>query len=104
MKRVEVDQRVVVEAIEAIEWYEARQEGLGRRFSADLDSLVEVLPSCRLRPLQGFKALGVSSVRFAKPWPYRLVVIERGPTLWVVALAHDKRAPGYWLPRLEEQT
>lgn len=100
MTYVEIDPRVAAEVVEAIGWYEERQEGLGRRFSDDLDSLFEVLPSCRLRPLKAFKDLGVSYVRVGKPWPYRLITIERGSTLWVIALAHDKRAPGYWRARL----
>ncbi len=100
MKDVDIDPGVVAEFMEAVRWYEEKQEGVGRRFAQDLDNLFESLPSYRMRPLRGFKRYGASFVEVGKPWPYRLIVIERGTSLWVVALAHNRRQPGYWLPRV----
>lgn len=101
MKHVEIDPSVVMEIVEAVAWYEEREEGVGRRFSLAVDAAFAALPTHRLKPLRDFAGVGAVFVGVGGPWPYRLIVIERGTSLWVVALAHARRQPGYWIPRLD---
>jgi len=91
-----------LEWLEAVTWYEAKQEGVGFRFTQDVESLLAGLPSRQLRPLKGFERYGAKRVELGKPWPYRVIIVEDDSTLFVVALEHHRRRPGYWTGRLRE--
>lgn len=36
-----------------------------------------------------------------RQFPYKIVYIIEGDQIQVVAIAHDRRRPGYWLKRLD---
>lgn len=38
--------------------------------------------------------------RVLKKWPYSIIYSVDARSVFVVAVAHDKRKPGYWLARL----
>jgi hypothetical protein len=99
VKLVEVDGDAEAELIETITWYEERQEGVGRRFALSVAAKVKALPIIKLRPLRGYGDCDAMFVNVGGPWPYRIIVVERGSFIRVVAFAHDRREPGYWLPR-----
>jgi toxin ParE1/3/4 len=42
---------------------------------------------------------GVQKFRL-KQFPFSLLYINRGDSLWVVAIAHGSRKPGYWKQRV----
>ncbi len=44
--------------------------------------------------------LGVRRMVLAGPWPFALAYIVDPGRLVVIAVAHGRRKPGYWLPRL----
>lgn len=100
MKTVQLDKDAEAEFIDAVAWYEAQEEGVGRRFFVAITAAIDSLPRRRLEPLTGFKDRGAKYVYVSKPWPYRLFVVERGDLIHVIAVAHHGRAPGYWLERL----
>ncbi|MGL5929287.1 MAG: type II toxin-antitoxin system RelE/ParE family toxin [Dermatophilaceae bacterium] len=85
-------------------WYERRGTGLGDRFEASVDEVVDaalewpesgaVWPGWASTPI-------VRSCRIAG-FPYRLVYLITATELVVVALAHEKREPGYWRERFSE--
>jgi hypothetical protein len=90
------------ELAEAAQWYEIRRKGLG----ADLLTEIEAtLPLLGDRPqsfprLQGIDpALEIRRALLAR-FPYALVFLVRPDEIRVVAVAHAKRRPGYWLNRL----
>ena len=60
-----------------------RDTNLFREYVADIQAVQNVELRARV---QGF--------------PFRLVYFIVGDVLWVLAVAHDKRKPGYWLDRL----
>jgi hypothetical protein len=90
------------ELAEAVLWYEARNEGLG------LDLLAEIevtLPLVGDRPrsfprLQDVRAAVEIRRALLARFPYALVFLVRPGEVRVLAVAHAKRRPGYWLSRV----
>jgi plasmid stabilization system protein ParE len=89
------------ELVEAARWYERQRPGLGRRFLAAVeDSLDHILafpatgaPVPHVPP--GLPARRVPVDRF----PYQIVYLETPGGVRVLAVAHDRRRPGYWWGR-----
>jgi len=84
------------EFLNGIEYYETQQLHFGRRFKAEVEQtllwLVEHSEACRLRP-SGYRRLNL------RIFPYYIPYIVRGSTLWILAIAHQRRMPEYWIRR-----
>ena len=104
MKPVSLSPEAVVELAEAAAWYETRQPGLAIRFLQEVDHTQHAIQS---RPLS-FPKLAHTSVdleiqRALLPqFPYALVFIELQTETRILAAAHTKRHPDYWLNRLQK--
>lgn len=89
-----------VEFLDAISYYEKQQFGFGRRFKVEVEQtlrwLSEHSEACRLRP-GGYRRLNL------RIFPYYIPYITRGSTLWILAIAHGRRKPEYWIQR-EDKT
>lgn len=76
--------------------YETEQQGLGHRFWNEVDRCIGWIHSHhdtpRLRP-GGYRRVDL------RTFPYYLPYIERGSSIWILAVAHARRRPGYWLDR-----
>jgi hypothetical protein len=85
-----------------VEWYEARGTGLGDRLETAVDDLVYTVrewpDSGAIWP--GWDSIPAVRSRRVAGFPYRLVYLVQPDALVVVALAHQKRKPGYWRDRL----
>jgi hypothetical protein len=33
-------------------------------------------------------------------FPYHVIYLETATQIWILAIAHDRRKPGYWHPRV----
>ena len=82
-----------------MEWYEGREEGLGTEF---LEAARDALERAAERPAMFPTLRGHDGVRrvLLRRFPYMIVFLIRGNDLRVVAVAHQKQAPGYWSPRI----
>jgi toxin ParE1/3/4 len=82
---------------EAHDRYELERPGLGARFEAELE---EVLALATVAPLAG-SPVGASGLRrmLLDDFPYDVVYRTTAAGLRVVAVAHQKRRPGYWRAR-----
>ena len=83
-------------------WYEERVEGLGIEFFDAVDATLDQI--ARL-PKAGALVRRVPvelQVRRAPVtrFPYHVVYLETSSTIRVLAIAHDRRRPGYWTSRL----
>ena len=82
--------------LDVVSYYEQKQPKLGRRFKEEVQQtllwLGENAEACRLRS-NGYRRLNL------RIFPYYIPYILRGPTLWVVAIAHRRRKPEYWIER-----
>jgi plasmid stabilization system protein ParE len=90
------------ELAEAVLWFEARRQGLGSEF---LDEVEATLPLIGRRPgsfprLEDVHpALEIRRALLPR-FPYALVFLVREEEVRVLAVAHAKRRPGYWLSRV----
>ncbi len=85
------------ELFEAANYYELKQQGLGRRFRN------EVLEVCGLivqQPLLWRERAGGYRRVNCPVFPYYIAYFIRGDLLVVAAVAHGHRRPGYWKQRL----
>ena len=88
------------ELYEAADYYESKQEGLGRRFRN------EVLEVCGLivqQPLLWRERAGGYRRVNCPVFPYYIAYFIRGDLIVVAAVAHGHRRPGYWKQRLPGQ-
>lgn len=82
---------------EAVLWYAARDPRIAARFA----SAVEAAQSEAEKWPQAAPPWRDSRFRLAAVhgFPYRLVYEVTDDGLWILACAHQKRKPGYWLDR-----
>jgi plasmid stabilization system protein ParE len=83
---------------EATEWYRERNEAVAERFAAEVRQT--------LRHLEQFPGSGAVVPGVADPavrrlpvhnFPYHVIFVRLEQHITVIAIAHDRRRPGYWL-------
>jgi plasmid stabilization system protein ParE len=83
---------------EAVQWYDAQAEGLGDRLMAEVlaaSALIEEFPAAWHPISRRARSLRLNH------FPYKLVYTRKAEDdIQIVALAHQHRAPFYWLKRL----
>lgn len=87
------------ELLESVGYYESRVPGLGDALINEFEALISLLfeqprarpialdPDVRIAPLQRF--------------PLSIIYRMREETLEIIAMAHDRRRPNYWLERVQ---
>lgn len=103
MRTVLLLEEAVLEGEEAACWYEAQREGLGREFreafSRSLDVLREGLVTGSPWPgLLGER--GVRRIQMGR-FPYHVAFVIGHLGVTVLAVAHQRRRPGYWRNRMK---
>ena len=101
MKPARLAPEALRELVDAGSWYESKQPGLSDRFLEDLENqlaLVREHPSA-FPVLRVFSKVEVRRALLPR-FPYTLVFVELSAEIRIVAVAHQKRRPGYWLHRL----
>jgi len=93
----------VEEMSEAVAWYEERREGLGQEF---LEELRQVMTWVIHRPASFPRLRDVPhdlDIRRAllPRFPFAVVFLRAEQTIRVLAIAHQKRRPNYWLNRVQ---
>ena len=85
------------ELTEDVRYYDAQRPGRGQRFAAEVGALLDRIAEAPL----SFPLLFEPDVRSAKVqrFPYRVVFLEVGADIDVLAVAHAKRRPEYWRGR-----
>jgi plasmid stabilization system protein ParE len=85
------------EAMAAFDWYFSRSPAAARAFNLHLERAEEQATSYPTR----WSAYFHGTRRFSmKRYPYALVYLQRDDEIYVVAVAHLRRRPGYWKNRL----
>lgn len=103
MRPVHFAPESVEELSEAAVWYEAQRPGLANRF---LEELAAAVAAIRSRPgsfprLSGMPPDVLVRRALLQRFPYAVLFLELADTIHVVAIAHVKRDPNYWINRLE---
>ena len=83
-------------------WYEDRQEHLGVEFFDAVDAAIGQILEL---PRSGFPVpstpADVAVRRMAVTrFPYHVIYLETTADIRILAIAHDRRKPGYWKTRL----
>ena len=100
--RVRFDDEADAEYRGAGRWYEAHREHLGIEvFDADatIDQIM-AMPRAGSRLSQLPTDLTVRR-RAVTRFPYHVVYMELATHIRILAIAHDRRKPGYWTDRLK---
>lgn len=86
------------EFAEAIRYYTAVDPELGRRFYKEMEILIREV--CEY-PQRFYVFDPPVRRRLSVVFPYAVVYVERPEAVWILAIMHMKRMPGYWRERLE---
>ena len=96
MMRVRFSEIANNELIDACDWYEGQQVGLGSRFRADVrEAVLRIARSPLLFPVELEDVRRYVMNRF----PYTLRYVLRGDEVWIMTVSHQHRRPDYWVER-----
>ncbi len=98
MKPVRFDHEAEIEFYDSIVFYEERVAGLGARFDQAVQAEVSQL---QLNPTRFRLISGTDEIRklVMKSFPFVIYFMEMEQEIWIVAVAHCSREPGYWRDR-----
>lgn len=86
------------EFLRAVQFYQGQQRGLGSRLIEDLEGVTELL---RETPRAGAPFVDKTRRFPLQHFPFNVVYFIDDETIVIVAVAHQRRKPGYWRSRLE---
>jgi len=95
--RVEFATPANSEFLAVIEYYQLERSGLGGAFIDDVESAVQLLGDF---PLIGAPAPSGARRMHLRRFPYSLVYKATTEVVWIVAVEHHNRLPGFWRDRL----
>lgn len=97
MKPVEFHAAARIELNDAVAFYEGRAKGLGLDL---MEKVRVVVGNIQQNPAaypphhqSGFRKL------FVERFPYTVFYLEMPDLIWIVAIAHSRRRPDYWIQR-----
>jgi hypothetical protein len=93
---VRLHPEAVAEYAEAVGFYEEQAPGLGREF---LEEVERVLGLVGESPGVGSPMDGPFRRAYCRRFPFAVVYREDGGVIWVHAVMHLRRRPGYWKGR-----
>ena len=85
--------RAAVELSAAVEWYDLRRDGLGRRF---LDAVEAVIPRLQHLPSAGQPILAPIRRAFVRKFPFSIFYVESSEAVVILAVFHNRRDPSGW--------
>ncbi len=99
--RVHFEAEAETEVLQVFQWYETRREGLGVEFLDEIDATIRRVLEApfsgaavpRLRPDLPVRRLAT------RRFPYHVIYLVADAELRILAVAHDRRRPGYWRAR-----
>ncbi len=96
MKPAEFHPDAAEEAREAAAYYEDIRAGLGADFQAELNA---ALTRIRDNPLLYVAEEGTIRVCPLRRFPYLIFYEDLTDRVWIAAVGHHRRRPGYWARR-----
>ena len=85
------------EYTEAAKYYAGIEAELGGRFFDEVERLIREV---RTQPLRFWLFDPPARRHLSTVFPYAIVYLEQSDRIWIVAVMHCKRQPGYWKQRL----
>jgi plasmid stabilization system protein ParE len=81
---------------EAAAFYEASVPGLGAAFLGDVERAIETV---RANPGMGASMARGFRKSILRRFPFIIVYAQRDEEIVIIAIAHQRRSPGYWRRR-----
>ncbi len=97
MKPVLFHAAAEAELHDAIAFYESRRAGLGLSFRSEVEHVVDLIQQHPDR-WAGYKDTAYRKCSLDR-FPFNVFYLELEDVIWIAAIAHQKRKPGYWLHR-----
>ena len=99
-----IHEEAVAEIDSTVAWYDGQRPGLGLDYLAEVRAAIAIV---REAPSLGTAFPGVSAEACARRrrlrrFPHVVVFVESANEYVIVAVAHLRRGPGYWLARVEK--
>ena len=89
-----------IELSKAVDYYEEIHSGLGLDFEREVkENVFKIAENPEIWALMDDGTRRFSTKRF----PYQIVYFLHTGIIWIVAVAHHKRFPGYWKERLNSE-
>jgi hypothetical protein len=85
-----------LELLDAIRYYNRQRPGLGEEFFEEVEQLITAILANPLRWAPDARGRRRALMR---RFPYKLIYRLRERDVYLIAAAHNKRAPGYWESR-----
>lgn len=82
---------------DAVEYYEAQEEDLGKKFSYAIWEAIRILESF---PEIGEEVRPDIRKILLRRFPYKLIYAIQGDAIYIIAVAHGHREPDYWTERM----
>jgi len=86
-----------LEVIEAAAHYEREVPGLGMRFGDEVERVIDMLIK---NPKLGAPIQEDIRHFVLRQFPFSVIYAEVGDILYLLAIAHSSRKPGYWSERI----
>jgi plasmid stabilization system protein ParE len=96
MARLIYDPAAKFEIREAAAYYEESREGLGKEFLVTVEAAVQQLVS---HPLLSRRIRGRFRRWLVPRFPYGIIYCVEGDAIYIAAVMHLHRKPGYWKNR-----
>jgi plasmid stabilization system protein ParE len=96
VKRAEFHLEAEVEFADAVDFYDAENEGLGAGFTDEVEQATQFV---RTHPEAGRPVRGMIRRWRVQRFPYYIIYREESERVYILAVAHQRRRPGYWAER-----
>jgi len=100
--RVVIRPEVEQDVVEAAEWYESREAGLGTLF---VEEVIRVWDALEENPLLNSRRQPKKNIRWRYPekFPYRVIyeIVESEQIVVVAAVMHAARHDRHWIKRIQ---
>ncbi|MDB2686329.1 type II toxin-antitoxin system RelE/ParE family toxin [Mariniblastus sp.] len=89
-----------IDALNGYEWYAERNSSAADSFRLAITNAGQII----LRDPLAWPAYKYGTQKYKlRQFPYKIIYIVEDDQVLVVAIAHDRRRPGYWLQRLDRK-
>jgi plasmid stabilization system protein ParE len=96
-----IGEEAAAETAAAARWYEAHRPGLGMEFLEALgDAAIRIAEMPRMGSPVRDVTDGAIRRRAVRRFPYHVIYLGLPDRLQILAVAHDRRRPGYWVGRV----
>jgi len=86
------------EYTQAVKYYQSISPELGSRLYDEIERLILEV---RRHPERFFRFSPPARRALSRRFPYSIIYLDQPDRIWIVAVMHAKRRPGYWRERLK---